>query len=371
LHSLRILVLTAGFGEGHNAAARAVGAALRAHGAEALVEDLYPVAYGRLNEIARRGYIGLINRAPKLWAGIYGWIHRGGWRRATGPGTGPLRRVLADRLATFRPDVIVSTFPAYNYLMDEVADPPPRVTVITDSVSVNAIWVRCRPHPWVVPNAATAGSVYELGVEPHWVHALGFPVAPVFYQGERRQRPAPRDGVKPRVLYIINSGRKLAPTIGQRLLSRRDWRVTIAVGRDEALRARLSKLAAEDSEILGWTDRIPQLLMEHHVVISKAGGATTQEAVAALTPMIVNQIVPGQEEGNYQLLRGVGSGAYAETPDEIERALDQAFADGGRLWEQWRDRLRPISHPEAADKVARFVLSQARVHAGPAGCMRT
>ena len=32
----------------------------------------------------------------------------------------------------------------------------------------------------------------------------------------------------------------------------------------------------------------------------------TQEAIAARCPMIVNQIVPGQEEGNYELLRRHG-----------------------------------------------------------------
>jgi processive 1,2-diacylglycerol beta-glucosyltransferase len=54
--------------------------------------------------------------------------------------------------------------------------------------------------------------------------------------------------------------------------------------------------------------------MSHHVVISKAGGATTREAIAARCPMLVSQIVPGQEEGNYELLRRHGVGALAETP---------------------------------------------------------
>ena len=35
---------------------------------------------------------------------------------------------------------------------------------------------------------------------------------------------------------------------------------------------------------------------------SKAGGATTQEAIAAKCPMIINQVVPGQEEGNARLI---------------------------------------------------------------------
>ena len=33
--------------------------------------------------------------------------------------------------------------------------------------------------------------------------------------------------------------------------------------------------------------------MTHHAVVSKAGGATTPEAINALCPMVVSQVVPG------------------------------------------------------------------------------
>ncbi len=72
--------------------------------------------------------------------------------------------------------------------------------------------------------------------------------------------------------------------------------------------------------------------MTHHAVISKAGGATTQEAIAARCPMIVNQIVPGQEEGNYELLRRHGAGALAETPEAALELLRRLFEGRGRLW---------------------------------------
>ena len=100
--------------------------------------------------------------------------------------------------------------------------------------------------------------------------------------------------------------------------------------------------------------------MTHHVVISKAGGATTQEALAAGCPMIVNQIVPGQEEGNYELLRRHGVGALAETPADVLAALERAFAAQGRVWREWRAALRPLSRPAAAQDLARAL----EAHAG-------
>jgi processive 1,2-diacylglycerol beta-glucosyltransferase len=110
---------------------------------------------------------------------------------------------------------------------------------------------------------------------------------------------------------------------------------------------------------LSWTDQIPRLLMTHHAVISKAGGATTQEAIAAYCPMIVNQIVPGQEEGNYELLRRRGIGAYAATPNAVLDALRGAFAGGGAIWRRWRAALVPLARLDAARDIARHVLNGA------------
>lgn len=352
--TVSILVLTAGFGEGHNAAARAVHAEFLARGINSRLEDPYPAAYGKPTEWARRGYIGLINRAPKIWSALYRWIDEHGHSRATGPGTGPLKRVLHNLVQETRPDCILSTFPAYNYLLERFPRPTPRITIITDSVSVNSIWVRCRPHLFITPNQATADSVRRLGVEDRWILPLGFPVSPVFAARNRpvREDPDATRGIRPRVLYIINSGRRNAEATAKRLLQRSDWQVTLAVGRDAELLQRLKRMAPPGTEIHGWTDQIPQLLMQHHVVLSKAGGATTQESIAALTPMVVNQIVPGQEEGNYELLRSVQSGGFADTPESIVAVLDNAFADSAKLWRRWRDNLRPISHPDAASRVA-------------------
>jgi len=93
------------------------------------------------------------------------------------------------------------------------------------------------------------------------------------------------------------------------------------------------------------------------VVISKAGGATTQEAIAARCPMLVNQVVPGQEEGNYELLRRRGAGALVETPEAVVQTLRQAFANQGTVWRAWRDALAPLARPDASRDIAAHLLA--------------
>jgi processive 1,2-diacylglycerol beta-glucosyltransferase len=92
------------------------------------------------------------------------------------------------------------------------------------------------------------------------------------------------------------------------------------------------------------------------LLISKAGGATVQETLAARTPMIITQIVPGQEEGNARLILEKGAGSLATTPRRISSAVRGAFANGAREWMAWHQAASSLSRPNAADDIARFVL---------------
>ena len=361
--SARILIFTAGYGEGHNAAARALAAACdaaRGPGTARIV-DLFALSSPRLNQLARRAYIGTINGAPRLWSRLYAWLDRSNivprcvWLLARE------RRLLARIIAEEKPAVLCSTYPVYSFLLARLAADgvalPPHYNVVTDSISINSLWWRAGAAGWFVPNPDSAAVMRLGGVAASSLHVTGFPV-PSFFT-DQADRLSPPDltapGAAPRVLYIINSGTKHAAETAQRLINEADWAVTIAVGRDDLLRRELTLLAAGrklPAQILGWTDQIPHLLMTHHVVISKAGGATTQEAIAARCPMIVNQIIPGQEEGNYELLRRAGAGALAETPDAVIATLRAAFAQRGTQWRQWRAALAPIVRNDAAHAIA-------------------
>jgi processive 1,2-diacylglycerol beta-glucosyltransferase len=190
------------------------------------------------------------------------------------------------------------------------------------------------------------------------VKNLGFPVTPRF-SNPGAIRPAPSGQAGRKVLFMINFGKRKAHILLRRLLEIQDLDVTVTVGRDAALRARVEEVvrqAGKDVEILGWTDRMPELLMSHHLLISKAGGATVQEATAAKTPMIISQVVPGQEEGNARLLTENECGVVAESHAEIAAAVQEAFADDARLWRKWNTNIARLSRPCAALDIARFVL---------------
>ena len=374
----KVLILTAGYGEGHNSAARALQSAFNEQpGVDAELIDLFAIRAPRLNEISRRGYLRLINTAPKVWSRLYRWLDQSPRAPLLFRAFASHRRLLGRLIAEKQPVAICSTYPVYAWLLHQLRREGlvfcPYFTVITDALTINSLWYRAPSDGWFVTDHDSAAYLRENGVPSECVHVSGFPVSLAFADRPAHwQPPDPTEGPVRKVLFMINSGRRHALDIARALLMNRHWRITFTAGRDESLRHELIALAQgapAQAEVLGWTDRVPELLMTNHVVISKAGGATTQESINALCPLLVSQIVPGQEEGNYELIRRHDTGALAEFPPEIVSMLQRVFANDARLWQHWRANLGRLARPAAARDIAATVLEQCAVIPGEVSSM--
>jgi processive 1,2-diacylglycerol beta-glucosyltransferase len=362
----KVLILTAGYGEGHNSAARALRSAFNEQpGIDAELVDLFALRAPRLNHLSRRGYLKLINTAPRIWSCLYHWFDRSPHAPRLFGLLASHRRLLGRLIAEKQPVALVSTYPVYSWLLNQLRHEGhvfcPHYTVITDALTINSLWYRAPSDGWFVTDHDSAAHLQANGVPGGKVHVSGFPVSLAFADRPSDWQPPDLTAAHHRrILFMINSSRRQAVAIARALLMNLHWHITFTTGRDETLRKELVALARgapARAQVLGWTDRIPELLMTHHVVISKAGGATTQESINALCPMLVSQIVPGQEEGNYELIRRHDTGALAETPQEIVATLQRIFAHDAGLWRRWRSNLRQFARPAAARAIAATVLN--------------
>ncbi len=364
----KILILTAGFGEGHNSAARGIRAGVaRIAGDAARVEvhDVFADTYGLANDCAREAYLALINNAPNAWSRVYAWLDRqqkfGGKLNVFFTA----RKRFRQLLGRFEPDVIISVYPAYSHILDDMLGPAgkscgKRVVVITDSLSVNAIWYRCSADYFLLPNERSASVLHNAGISPQRTRTFGFPVSPEFSEnGVVRLAPSAATGR--RVLYLANARKAAAPELVSRLAAIEGIDLTVAVGRDARLRKAISdvrQLAVRPFNVVGWSEELPRLLKSTHLLISKAGGATVQEALAAGCPMIVNHVIPGQEEGNARFLVEANCGAIAIEQREVIAAVENTFANDAAVWHEWAANIATLSRPAASLDAARVLLSR-------------
>ena len=373
----KILIFTAGFGEGHNTAARNIRDALELIAPDEVnveVLDLFDACYGKLNAFFRRAYIAAINKTPRIWGKFYDVIDGTQFVESNMTVLSKMKRALADLLRQLEPDAVVSTYPIYNYVIDQIyvegeTRPFSQVTVVTDSITVNSVWYRCSSDYFILANEDTAAVLRAAGTPEEKIRIFGFPVTYRFAE-MKDERFGSADAGPKRVLYMINSGKKEAPSLVRQLARRDDIELTVAVGRDSRLRAEIEaavKSSAHPLRIMGWTTKMPELLTSHHLMITKAGGATIQEAIAARTPVIISQVVPGQEEGNARLIVENDCGRLAPDPDAIVEALDDAFRHEHRLLRKWAANISKLSKPDASLQIARFILDLAVPENSPPG----
>ena len=363
----KILILTAAYGEGHNSAARGIRDGLRKIAPEDVhveLHDLFAETYGVVNDWARVLYMGMINRTPRVWGVIYRWLDRqtdfvGDFRVFL-----MLKNYLHRLLDRLQPDIVVSVYPAYSHMLDEMfgrggAPPFKRVVVVTDSISVNAIWYQCTADYFLLPNEVSAAVPLQAGISPAKVKTFGFPVSPIFAQpGEVRLPPSDENGR--RVLYIINAANSAAPDLVRRLAGMTGIQLTVTVGRNAGLKLSVEKIrqtVTQEFETVDWSDELPRLLRANHLVVSKAGGATVQEAMSAACPFIVNHVIPGQEEGNARYIMETKSGTVALTHDAVIDAVQKAFSNDAAQWHEWAANISHLGRPNASLDIAKFLLS--------------
>ena len=156
---------------------------------------------------------------------------------------------------------------------------------------------------------------------------------------------------------MIHAAKRGAPELVG-MLAKLGVDLTVTIGRADELRTQIE--AATDGhkiKIVGWTNELPRMMHESHLLIGKAGGATVQETIAAKCPMIINHVVAGQEEGNARLIVETNSGVIAHSPRDVVAQVRLAFDDGAKQWREWAVNIRKLSRPRAALDIAEFLMS--------------
>jgi processive 1,2-diacylglycerol beta-glucosyltransferase len=359
----RILIVTAAFGEGHNSAARNLGLALDAEGAITRVSDPCLRGAPGITSLVSRAYRIVTTHFPRIWKRVYDSTDRCDFSKRSSPVMRFPERALGTLIDEFHPDAIVSTYPLYPYFLRRIPQgidrKIPVFTVVTDSIEINAAWLRAPTDWWLVTDRDTGEQMVRRGLSAEKIVDTGFPVHPCFAQ------LAPvdvGDACDPfRVLYFPTAKLDLLQKHGSALLDASPKvHLTIVMGRNVRRLYRraheLRKAHPGRVRLIGWTRRVPQLLNSHHLVVGKAGGATVHEAIAARCPMLIHHLVPGQEEGNLALLEAIGGGGLAAKPDLLASRIRDLLADQAKGWRTMKHALIRHDRNSGAITASRFIL---------------
>lgn len=369
----RILFLTAAVGGGHIAAAKAVGAALRALDPpiESEIVDSYRYAASLFSKVVADGYIGIVKTVPQLYRVIYERAERA-------QEAGPFRKWvsqftatnLRELIALMQPDAVVCThaFPcgvmaAYKQMY---APDLPVVGVVTDFV-VHPFWIYRNVDAYAVATAEMRAALVARGVRGENILVSGIPVDPRFgartsSRAELRARlDLPQDrkivlmmggglGIGPLDVMIRALGDIAEPPAG-----------AIIVGKNQRIERRVLDAAKRIEfplRVLGFVDNVYDYMHASDALLTKPGGLTSSEALAARLPMVLVKPLPGQEERNMRYLVSRKAGVRAFGRRGIQRAVEEVLASGAAA-ERIRASIELLRRPDAARDVARRIATLA------------
>lgn len=374
----RILFLSASVGVGHTAAAAAVRRALaeRHPSVESDTVDSYKYAASIFSKVVADGYIGMVKTVPQVYRYIYDRAERatqvGAFRTWVSQFTAAnLRGLIGER----RPSVVVCTHAFPCGVMAEykrLYDPDlPVAGIVTDFV-VHPFWIYRNVNAYAVATPEMRATLLARGVSADRIVVSGIPVDPRFGRprlGKADLRVALDLPANRKLVLMMGGGVGIGPIeLMMRALGEVPLPVAgaIIVGRNKPLERRVLA-AAERTEyplrVFGFVDNVFDYMHASDVLLSKPGGLTSSEALAAELPMILVKPLPGQEERNTRYLVNRRAAIRTSGPEQLARALEELFSSPERE-RQLRENMRALRHPDAADVVADRIVELAEARAG-------
>lgn len=363
----RILVLTADAGLGHRSAAEAVAAALeKRYGEEGSVRTANPLNDERVLAPIRstqEAYDDLVKELPLLYelayratdAALLATAMKGGLMMA-------LWGVMRDLIQDFKPHVIVSTFPFYQLAVQAIrmleGREIPFITVVTDLAVGHKMWFDGISDLVVVPTEEARSLALAQGIPPEKVRIVGIPVDPAFAE-VHGDRSGLREelGWKPERTTLLAVGSQRVDNLQEilHLLNHAalDLQLVLVAGGDDELHRYMQDTEWHvEAHVYGFTEKMPTLMQASDLVLCKAGGLIVTEALACGLPLLLVDVLPGQEEGNAEYVVEHGAGELVEEPEAALETVHHWLAEGGRVLAARAERAWQIGRPRAALEVA-------------------
>lgn len=357
----KLLILSVSYGQGHNAAAAALAESFASRGWKCRIADPCALAHPTVFAWTQRFYDFCVRRAPWLWGVTYAQTDTADWRKAVHmPLLKDVAACVRSLLAAEAPDVVLCTYPLYAYMLDALKHEGSfhgrYAVVVTDALVISRPWVQsAAPLVFVTDEKSRRMVCEQFGLPENAVVSAGFPVLQAFRSSADKVIPTARN------MCILMGAhrpvREVVQTVQKILAAYPAAKVTVlAASAGAALRRRLEKeLAAGQVKVLESTAQMPALMAQSHVYIGKAGAATMFECYAAGLPMVVYYALPGQEQGNLQLLMSDAAGVYAESADAVLERITRLLADGAADWQAGRAAMSAAQRSGGATLIAETV----------------
>jgi processive 1,2-diacylglycerol beta-glucosyltransferase len=361
-----VMVLSAAAATGHLRAADALVSAFDAKGVSARHVEVLRHTNPVFRKIYSDLYIELMTRGPDF----LGWLYKTFDR----PWQFQKRRLALDRLNTGplvklirqeNPDLALCThfLPAEILLYlrkKKILDIP--VGVVVTDFDAHAMWLFKNVDWYFVACEETKVYLEALGIPPETIFVTGIPIDPIFGKEKPKAEARIQLGFDPnKTTLLVSPGgfgvgpvESLVRAIHQ---IQHPIQVVVICGRNRRLEEHLKSLSGTRHlmKVVGFTKEMDSWMAASDLLVGKAGGLTSSEALARGLILVIVNPIPGQEERNSDHFLEEGVGIRCNNLPALAYKIDALLSDQERF-SRMQQTVRRLARPHAAFEIVSTIL---------------
>ena len=375
----KIVLFYAKFGGGHLSAANSLKQYLEANYSneyEVEIIDFFAYINKALNKISTDFYTYVTKHSPWLWARMYKNSNSGLLSKVSKRSFQVLSNRMLKLLKEKEPDIVISCHPfssqMCSYLKKKQKYNFSLATVMTD-FEAHDQWVVGHEYTdfIFVANNNMKKVLTRKGIDPDKIYVTGIPLSNRFLEHFDREEIKKSFDLdtninKKTILFFAGGEFGLAKNnildILKALIDyREDIQIVVIAGKNEKLKEKFERLVDETAsshfiKVMGFTDKVPELMAISDLVITKPGGLTTTESLASGLPIVVINPIPGQEEGNAKFLKESECAIRINKNDDVERKIKKLLSDPDKLRDM-KIKTKLIAKKNSTEEICKTILN--------------
>lgn len=352
--SYRVCLCFSDTGGGHRSAAEAIEAAIGAVAGEALPGQDVSIVLENMAEKSHpvnRWLVELYNfllRHFQASMRYYAWLIEATKPNNSSIGYWLARKYGLESLARIEPSVVVSVHPMTNHYLARsmkelgLSGRVKLVTVITDpNAHLWSGWACPDADLIIAPNDLARDRLIAWGIKPERIKTIGMPIHPQFLKPPTLSRGdfLTLLGLDPERLTVCITagwagGGNLVRIYSAMARIARPVQAIFVCGHNNQLFERMKRESRKSplpTAVLPFHDSMSDLMGACDLIVTKAGGLTTFEAIARRLPMAIDLVTEAmpQESGTSDLLIEYGLAKPVRKPADIVAIVDEL---AGAAW---------------------------------------
>lgn len=369
---MRIMMLSANTGEGHNSSAKAIMEVLQARGVECELVDCLAFLSPSFSRFICDWHVRIYQHTPRVFDKGYRLMEN----TANPDSFSPICELLSlgagklyAHLTRQQYDVVVCVHPFAGVMITEVKKSwelsIPTMLVATDYTCSPTV-EQCDVDAFCVPHPAVREEFFQAGIRADKQFLCGIPVRQVFYEPAQRAKARAELGLpqEATVVLVMCGSMGLGPiqSIAIKTLEQmpEDGVMVAVCARNEKLREEMNDVDDNRLRVLGFIDNFPRYLAAADLLLTKPGGLSSTEAANMHIPMVFINMVGGCESRNFDLFLKNGYAVGSDDPEEtvriaIRMVWDQASR--ARIREKLEQDFASNTVAQIADKIMEMARS--------------